>query len=76
MAVDKNEIESVLRASFPDSEIVLEDLLNDQDHYSLVIKDTSFRDLSIINQHKLVKTALHDLLSSRLHAITIKTVAK
>lgn len=73
MAISKSELESIILKSFPESTIEIIDLAGDEDHYSLSIKDPSFKGLPLIKQHRLVKEALADILQSRLHAITIKT---
>lgn len=73
MAISKNKLNQILTDSFPDAEIKIIDLVGDQDHYSLDIKSSQFEGLTIIQQHKLVKKALADVLVSELHAITINT---
>lgn len=73
MAISQEELEKVLLDTFPEGKIIINDLLGDQDHYSLEICDKSFSGLSLINQHRLVKTALAEILTTKLHAITIKT---
>ena len=74
MAIAKSELELILKKSFPAAIIELHDLAGDEDHYSLIIKDESFNNLTIINQHKLVKESLKEVLHKKLHAITIKTI--
>ncbi len=74
MAISKIELEAILRIKFPQAEITLLDTEGDEDHYNLVIKDSSFVGLSVIAQHKLVKDALKEVLSNRLHALSIKTL--
>lgn len=76
MAVKQKEIEELLNASFPNSQYKIKDLVGDEDHYSLEITDDSFSGKTIIEQHKMVKEALKTLLEKRLHALTIKTIAK
>ncbi len=73
MAISSNELESILRETFPDAHIKIVDLVGDSDHYSLEIIDTSFSGKSLITQHKMVKDALKELLQAKLHSITIKT---
>ncbi len=73
MAIPKAELLSIIQQKFPDATIKLEDTRGDMDHYSLEISDPSFNGISLINQHKIVKSALADLLKTKLHAITIKT---
>lgn len=73
MAISKTELQSIILKSFPEASIEIVDLAGDEDHYSLHIKDKAFHGISLINQHKLVKEALKEVLHTRLHAITIKT---
>lgn len=75
MAISHSELQSLLKINFPEADIELTDIAGDEDHYSLIIKDSSFKDKSIIEQHKMVKTALKSVLPSKLHAITIKTIS-
>jgi len=74
MAISAEELEKILRKSFPNSVIKITDLVGDQDHYALELSDIQFRELTLINQHKLVKNALSEILGGKLHAITIKTI--
>ncbi len=75
MAISKIELEAILRMKFPQAEINLTDTAGDEDHYNLIIKDSGFGGMSIIAQHKLVKDALKEVLSTRLHALSIKTLS-
>jgi len=75
MAITIEELEKVLFKAFPAANIIINDLVGDQDHYSLEICDKAFNGLSLINQHRLVKTALAEILTTKLHAITIKTTS-
>lgn len=74
MAISEKELEIILRKSFPKSIIKITDLVGDQDHYALEISDTQFKGLNLINQHKLVKNSLSEVLNKKLHALTIKTI--
>ena len=74
MAISKEELESIILKSFPEATIEIVDLAGDEDHYSLTVADKSFAGLPLIKQHRMVKEALAEVLVSRLHAITIKTV--
>jgi len=75
MAISAEELEKILKESFPNGIIKITDLVGDQDHYALELLDIQFRGLTLINQHKLVKNALSGVLNTKLHAITIKTIA-
>ena len=73
MAIEESKLKSILQEKFPDAKIIITDLVGDQDHYSLEIHSASFQGLSLIAQHKMVKSALSKVLHKELHAITIKT---
>ncbi|MFP3013098.1 MAG: BolA/IbaG family iron-sulfur metabolism protein [Rickettsia sp.] len=75
MAISAEELEKILKESFPNSIIKITNLVGDQDHYALEISDVLINGLSLINQHKLVQNALSEILNKKLHAITIKTIA-
>jgi len=74
MAISQEELLSILQQKFPNAKIKLQDLAGDMDHYSLEISDPSFKGLPLMRQHKTVNEALSELLHTRLHAITIKTI--
>jgi len=76
MAISITELEEIIKQSFPKAIIKITDLAGDDDHYALEIEDASFAGQSLINQHKMVKRALSEVMQSRLHAITIKTKAR
>jgi stress-induced morphogen len=75
MAISNKKLEGIIRHTFPNAKIKITDLAGDQDHYSLEIEDNSFIGVSLINQHKMVKEAVKDILiNNQLHALTIKTI--
>lgn len=73
MAIAQKELESILYEKFPAAKIEVVDLVGDQDHYSVTIKDKSFAGKTKIAQHRMVNEALKDLLSGPLHAMQLKT---
>lgn len=76
MAINIRELEAIIAAKFPQAKIKLTDLAGDEDHYALEIEDAIFAGKSIIMQHRMVKDALADVLKTKLHAITIKTISQ
>ena len=70
------ELESSLRAAFPDAEIVIEDLAGDGDHYKARIVSAAFRGLSRVRQHQLVYAALKGRVGGELHALALETAAR
>ena len=55
MAISKEQLENIIRQTFPLAIIKITDLVGDQDHYLLEISDTAFTGLTLINQHSVKK---------------------
>jgi stress-induced morphogen len=69
------ELEARLVAAFPDSEIILTDLVGDNDHWKARIISPAFKGLPRVRQHQLVNQALADVLGGTLHALALETAA-
>lgn len=46
MAISVEELETILKESFPNSTMKITDLVGDQDHYALEISEIQFNGLS------------------------------
>jgi stress-induced morphogen len=68
-----NDLESLLRAAFPDAEIEIVDLAGDGDHYRARIVSTAFAGLPRVRQHQLVYAALKGRMGGELHALALET---
>ncbi len=75
MPMPQTELESRLRAAFPDAEITVQDLAGDGDHYRAKIISPVFTGLPRVKQHQLVNRALADVLGGTLHALALETAA-
>ena len=73
MAMDLEEIKSLIKMAIPDAEIDIVDLAGDQNHYSATIKSKTFKGISKIEQHKLVYKSLKGKVGNELHALAITT---
>ncbi len=67
------EVETLLRQSFPDAEIEIQDLAGDNDHYQATILSTQFTGKTRVQQHQMVYQALQGKMGSELHALALKT---
>ncbi|MFN6414429.1 MAG: BolA/IbaG family iron-sulfur metabolism protein [Pseudomonadota bacterium] len=70
MPILKSDLEHILKTAFPEGDVIVKDLRNDNDHYSIDIKCASFHNLSRIQQHQRVYNALKEC---NIHALSIKT---
>ena len=75
MPMTSAQIESDLRAAFPDAEIAIEDMAGDGDHYRARIVSSAFAGLGRVRQHQLVYQALKGKMGGELHALALETSA-
>ena len=69
----ENKIKDILKNKIKDSKIFIQDMNGNQDHFSLVVISSEFKNLSIINQHKIIYDALGTMITNEIHALQIKT---
>ncbi|MBM3544483.1 MAG: BolA family transcriptional regulator [Alphaproteobacteria bacterium] len=75
MAMAAEEIARLIKESFPDAEIRIEDLAGDGDHYAASIVSEAFRGKTRVQQHQMVYAALKGRMGGALHALALKTAA-
>ena len=73
MAMNLNEIESLIKDAMPDAVVEIQDLAGDGNHYSATITSSQFSGKSKIEQHKMVYNSLKGKMGNELHALAIKT---
>lgn len=73
MAMAASEIESLIKAAFPDAIVTIEDLRGDGDHYACNVISNAFAGKSRIQQHQMVYTALGGRMGGELHALALQT---
>ncbi len=73
MAMNAQEIESLIRAALPDAKITIEDLRGDGDHYAAHVISEAFRGKSRVEQHQMVYGALQGRMGGVLHALALQT---
>ena len=73
MTLKLEEIKKLIKASMPDAEISIQDLVGDENHYSATIISKVFAGKSKIDQHKLIYKALKGKMGNELHALALTT---
>ena len=73
MAMAAADIERMIKESFPDASVSIDDLAGDGDHYAATVVTEAFRGKSRVEQHKMVYDALRGLMGADLHALALKT---
>jgi stress-induced morphogen len=75
MAMAAHDIERLIKESFPDARVSIDDLAGDGDHYAATVVSEAFRGKSRVEQHKMVYDALKGQMGGVLHALALKTKA-
>ena len=78
MPMQAQEIEDLIRETFPAARITITDLAGDGNHYAAEVVDESFRDMNRVQQQRAVYAALKgkmDGAQGELHALALTTKA-
>ncbi|CAK0773550.1 BolA/IbaG family iron-sulfur metabolism protein [Azospirillaceae bacterium] len=75
MAMDAPEIETLIKAAFPDAKVEIIDLRGDGDHYAATVVSSAFQGKTRVQQHQMVYQALKGRVGVELHAFALTTAA-
>ena len=78
MAMEAEDIEALIRASFPQAKITVMDTVGDKNHWAAEVIDESFRGMNRVQQQRAVYAALKgkmDGAHGELHALALTTKA-
>ncbi len=76
MAVELDEVREMILAKLPGAEVEVEDETGERDHLRAVVRAPQFADLSRVEQHRLVKSAVQERMDDgSIHALSVKTIA-
>ncbi|MDE2134889.1 MAG: BolA family transcriptional regulator [Alphaproteobacteria bacterium] len=76
MAMAAGEIEKLIRQAFPDAEVEVTPLAEDNDHYAAMVVSSAFKGKTRVQQHQMVYEALGGRMGGVLHALSLQTAAK
>ena len=75
MPMPAAEIEALIKAALPDADVVIEALVDDNDHWLARVTSAQFAGKSRVAQHKMVFAALGGRMGGELHALQLHTSA-
>lgn len=76
MAMEAQDIENLIRETFPKARITITDLAGDGNHWAAEVVDESFRGLNRVQQQRAVYAALKGKMdgpNGELHALALTT---
>lgn len=74
MVMDAETIAQLILSALPDAEIEINDLRGDGTHFSAIVTAKAFTGKSRVDQHRMVYTALKEVLNEQLHALSLQTI--
>ena len=75
MGMAAEDIARMIKESFPDAEIRIEDLAGDGNHYAATVISEAFRGKSRVQQHQMIYDSLKGNMGGVLHALALTTGA-
>jgi stress-induced morphogen len=76
MAMPGSEIEKLIKDAFPDAEVTMTALADDNDHWAAMVMSSAFNGKTRVQQHQMVYAALKGRMGGELHALSLQTAAK
>ena len=73
MAMNAEELESLIKAALPDAQVAIEELRGDGDHYAALVTSSAFTGKSRVERQRLVYAALAGELANQIHALSLIT---
>lgn len=76
MPMPASEIEKLIKDAFPDADVEITALADDNDHWSASVASSAFKGKTRVQQHQMVYAALKGKMGGVLHALSLQTAAK
>ena len=76
MPMPAADIEKLIKDAFPDADVTMTALADDNDHWSATVSSSAFKGKSRVQQHQMVYAALQGRMGGVLHALSLQTAAK
>jgi stress-induced morphogen len=76
MAMPAHDIEKLIKESFPDADVTITALADDNDHWAAMVATSAFKGKTRVQQHQMVYAALKGKMGGELHALSLQTAVK
>jgi stress-induced morphogen len=76
MPMPAADIEKLIRDAFPDADVEITALADDNDHWSASVASAAFKGKTRVQQHQMVYAALQGRMGGVLHALSLQTAVK
>jgi stress-induced morphogen len=73
--IDDASLAALIQQEIPDAEVDVSDRTGTMDHFNVTVRSRTFKDKSLLQQHRMVYGALGAALrDGRVHAVQLKTI--
>jgi stress-induced morphogen len=76
MAMPASAIEKLIKDAFPDADVEMTALADDNDHWAAMVTSSAFKGKTRVQQHQMIYAALKGKMGGELHALSLQTAAK
>jgi stress-induced morphogen len=76
MAMPAHDIEKLIKDAFPDADVTITALADDNDHWAAMVASSAFKGKTRVQQHQMVYAALKGKMGGELHALSLQTAVK
>ncbi len=76
MPMAAGDIEQLIKDAFPDADVTMTALADDNDHWAASVASCAFKGKTRVQQHQMVYAALQGRMGGVLHALSLQTAAK
>ena len=68
-----NSIKEKIKDFIPESKVEVKDTTGTGDHFSVIVISDKFKNINLVNRHKMIYESLSQYVTKEIHALQIKT---
>ena len=71
--ISEEEVKNMILSALPGSTVEVRDMTGTRDHFAISVVSPAFQGKTLVEQHKMVFSALQGEMDRRIHAVQLKT---
>ena len=70
----ENKIKQIVQNNLKDAKVFIHDMTGENNHFNLIVISDEFKNLTLIEQHKIIYNSLDKMITKEIHAVQLKTM--
>tara|TARA_B100000686_G_scaffold260383_1_gene273106 strand:+ start:236 stop:487 length:252 start_codon:yes stop_codon:yes gene_type:complete len=70
----ENKIKQIVQNNLKDAKVFIHDMTGENNHFNLLVISDEFKNLTLIEQHKIIYNSLDKMITKEIHAVQLKTM--